>query len=75
METPKFLIADNSEFPEKIFILHTEFPRFILDIETEEIEFYEDLDEEEDVNLETELTDIIEKALAFFDKEMDSYEE
>ena len=73
METPKFLIADNSEFPEKIYILHTDFPRFLLDIETEEIEFYEELEEESDVDLESELAELLEQAYSFFDKEMDSY--
>ncbi len=75
MEAPKFLIADNSEFPEKIFILHTDFPRFLLDIETEEIEWFDDLEEEPDVDLETEIASLMEKAFDFFDREMDSYED
>lgn len=74
MEAPKFLIADNSDYPEKIFIIHTDFPRFLLDIETEEIEWFDDLEEEPDVDLETEIADLMEKAFDFFDKEMDSYE-
>lgn len=74
MEIPKFLIADNSELPDKIYILHTDFPRFLLDVETEEVEWYDDLEEEPDVDLETEITDLIEAAFSFFDKEMDSYE-
>ena len=75
MEAPKFLIADNSEFPEKIFILHTDFPRFLLDIETEEVEWLDDLEEEPDVDLETEIAGLMEKAFDFFDREMDSYED
>lgn len=75
METPKFLIADNSEFPEKIYILHTDFPRFLLDVETEEIEFYDEIEEESDIDIETELASLLEEAFKFFDKEMDSYEE
>lgn len=74
MEIPKFLIADNSELPEKIYILHTDFPRFLLDIETEEVEWYDELEEEPDVDLETEISDLIEAAFLFFDKEMESYE-
>ena len=53
METPKFLIADNSDYPEKIYILHTDFPRFLLDVETEEIEWFYELEEEPDVDSET----------------------
>lgn len=75
METPKFLIADNSEFPEKIYILHTDFPRFLLDVETEEIEWYDELEEETDVELETEVAELLEQAYQFFDKEMESYDE
>ncbi len=75
METPKFLIADNSEFPEKIYILHTDFPRFLLDIETEEIEIYDEIEEDSETDVETELATLLEEAYAFFDKEMDTYEE
>lgn len=74
METPKFLIADNSEFPDKIYIFHTDFPRFLLDVETEEIEWFDALEEESDVELETEIADLLELAYQFFDREMDSYE-
>lgn len=74
MEAPKFLIADNSEFPEKIYILHTEFPRFLLDIETDEVECFDELEEEPDVELETEIAELIDLAYQFFDREMDSYE-
>lgn len=75
METPKFLIADNSEFPEKIYILHTDFPRFLLDIETEEIEIYDEIEEDSETDVEAELATLLEEAFAFFDKEMDTYEE
>jgi hypothetical protein len=75
MEAPKFLIADNSEFPDKIFILHTEFPRFLLDVETEDLEWFDELEDEPDVELETEIASLLEQAYEFFDKEMDSYEE
>lgn len=75
METPKFLIADNSESPDKIYILHTDFPRFLLDVETEEIEWYDALEEEPDVDLETEIAGLLEQAFVFFDREMESYDE
>ena len=38
MKLPKFLLADNSEFPEDLFVVHTEYPRFILNVEEEEVE-------------------------------------
>ena len=43
MVLPKFLLADNSSFPEDIFILHTEFPRFLINLKDDEIEWFEDL--------------------------------
>ncbi|WP_068598888.1 hypothetical protein ACF3NR_00010 [Vaginella massiliensis] len=76
MELPKFLIADNSEFPEKIFILHTEYPRFLLDVENEDVEFFEELNEEDsDAVFEEEMTALVEQAYVFFDREMDLYDE
>lgn len=71
MELPKFLIADNSDFPDKIFILYTDYPRFLLDVETDEVEWFEDLSDEEDAeDFDTEVAALIELALDFYDKEM-----
>jgi len=71
MELPKFLIADNSDYPEKIFILHTEYPRFLLDVETDDVEWFEDLsDEEESEDFDTEVANLIELALDFYDREI-----
>lgn len=75
MQIPKFLIADSSEFPEKFFVFHTEYPRFLLDVTTDDVEWIDDLEEEEGVDLEEEVTGLLELAYEFFDKEMDSYEE
>ncbi len=37
MTLPKFILGDNSEFPEAIFIIHTEFPRFVINLENDEL--------------------------------------
>ena len=42
MVLPKFLLADNSSFPEDIFVLHTEFPRFLINLKDDEIEIIVD---------------------------------
>ena len=42
MKLPKFLMADNSEFPDDLFVVHTEYPRFILNVEEEEVEWLDD---------------------------------
>ena len=71
MELPKFLLADNSTMPDKIFILHTDYPRFLLDVETDDIEWFEDISEEEDnEEFNTEIANLIEDALDFYDQEM-----
>lgn len=75
MQTPEFLIADSSEFPDKIYILHTEFPRFLLDVETEEIEWFDVPEEEADVDMEAEIAALLEQAYQFFDREINTYEE
>ena len=46
MTLPKFLLADNSDFPEDIFVLHTEFPRFLINLKDDQVEWFEDLSKE-----------------------------
>jgi hypothetical protein len=74
MELPKFLLADNSAYPEDIFILHTEFPRFIINLKDDEVEFLDDLNGEKQEDIENEMQQLIEKATAFYDAEMENYE-
>lgn len=73
MELPKFLLADNSNFPEDIFVLHTEFPRFIINLKDDEIEWFEDLSGENEDDIANELETLIEQASTFYDAEMDQY--
>ncbi|WP_313385839.1 hypothetical protein [Chishuiella sp.] len=76
MDLPKFLVADNSTMPDKIFILHTEYPRFLLDVENDDIEWFEDISEEEDnEEFSSEIANLIEEALDFYDQEMASLDE
>jgi hypothetical protein len=74
MNLPKFLLADNSNYPEDIFILHTEFPRFMINLKDDEIEWFEDLSGESEEDLANELNDLIKQAEDFYDKEMEGYE-
>ena len=75
MELPKFVLADNTDFPEDIFIIHLDFPRFIINLESEEIEFLESIDESEATEIEAEMETLIELAGAFYDREMERYVE
>ncbi|NCT08995.1 MAG: hypothetical protein GW772_02785 [Flavobacteriia bacterium] len=74
MNLPKFLLADNSNFPEDIFVLHTEFPRFVINLKDDEIEWFEDLSGENEEDIANELSTLIEQASLFYDKEMAQYE-
>ncbi|WP_445749349.1 hypothetical protein [Polaribacter sp.] len=74
MNLPKFLLADNSQFPEDIFVLHTEFPRFVINLKDDEIEWFEDLSGENEEDIANELSTLIEQASQFYDDEMSQYE-
>lgn len=75
MELPKFVLADNTDHPEDIFIIHLDFPRFIVNLESEEIEFLESIEESESTEIEAEMESLIEQAGAFYDREMERYVE
>ena len=73
MVLPKFLLADNSKFPEDIFVLHTEFPRFIINLKDDSVEWFEDLTGESEEDIATELAGLMDKAGEFYDEEMKEY--
>lgn len=75
MELPKFLLGDNTDFPNAVFVIHTEFPRFIINLENDEIEWFEDFDKSEEEELLTEAEICIQEATEFYDKEIALYEE
>ncbi|MEK9604092.1 MAG: hypothetical protein VW127_06690 [Flavobacteriaceae bacterium] len=74
MDLPKFLIADNSELEEAIFVVHTEYPRFFLNVVNDDIHWMEEFEKEDKAELESQTTNLIEQALNFYDKEMKSFE-
>ena len=43
MELPKFLLGDNTDCANDIFVIHTDFPRFIINLLDDEIEWLEDM--------------------------------
>ena len=50
MDLPKFVLGDNTDYPDDIFIIHLDYPRFIINLKDDEVEFMEedeDLDEAE----------------------------
>ena len=74
MILPKFILGDNSEFPEAIFVIHTEFPRFIINLGNDEVTWLEQFDKEDQKELEEETKTAIEEASKFYDSEVANYE-
>ena len=73
MEFPKFLLGDNTDFPDAVFVVHTEFPRFIINLENDEVEWLEDFDQHDQKELETEAEGLIQEATDFYDREVEHY--
>lgn len=75
MDFPKYLLGDNSDYPDAIFVIHTEFPRFIINLENDEVEWLEDFNAQDQKELETEAENLIQGANDFYDREIARYEE
>ena len=75
MEFPKFLLGDNTDYSDAIFVIHTEFPRFIINLENDEVEWLEDFDQHDEKELELEMENLINEATAFYDREVARYED
>lgn len=73
MTLPKFILGDNSDYPDAIFVIHTEFPRFIINLENDEVEWLEEFDNHDKKELETETENFIKEATAFYDREVEHY--
>ena len=74
MELPKFLLGDNTDFADDIFVIHLEYPRFIINLKDDEVEFIEEAEDLDEAELNAEMEGLIELANAFYDREMERYE-
>ncbi|RYJ41730.1 hypothetical protein [Flavobacterium beibuense] len=74
MELPKFLLGDNTDHPEDIFIIHLDYPRFIINLKDDEVEFLEEPEDLDENELNSEMESLIEQANNFYDREMERYE-
>lgn len=75
MQLPKFLLGDNTDFSDDIFIIHTDYPQFIINLVNDEIEWLEDVTGENQDELTNEINKLIEQASSFYDREMERYQE
>ena len=74
MDLPKFILGDNTDFPDSIFIVHTEYPRFILNLENDSIKWLESFSSSDEEELVTQTKKLIEEASMFYDREVSRYE-
>mgnify|MGYP006929322694 CR=1 FL=1 len=76
MKPPKFLMGDNTQSPDSIFVIHTGNPSFVLDVDSEEVFFLEkgfgEADREETAN---QISELVSEAMEFYDSEIQAYEE
>ncbi|GAA4239521.1 hypothetical protein GCM10022291_34160 [Postechiella marina] len=75
MSLPKFILGDNTEYPNAIYVIHTDFPRFIINLENDEVEWFEDFSADDKAELETETENAIKEATDFYDSEIAKYDE
>ena len=75
MELPRFLLADSTQLPDEMFVLHTEYPRFIINLVNDDIEWFDDLDkEEEEEELVNLVAHLVAEANKFYENELEEYE-
>ncbi len=74
MEIPAFLLADNTDTPDALFVIHTQYPRFAWDLQQDEVEWFDHLEGTEE-DLIDEVGRLMETAQAFYEREMRRHEE
>ena len=75
MEYPKFLLGDNTDFPDDIFVIHMDYPRFVINLANDEVEILEDVEDLDENEIAEEMEALVVEATEFYDREMKRYEE
>ena len=75
MELPKFILGDNTNHPNAIYVIHTDFPRFIINLEDDEVEWFEEFDDQDQKEIEAEAENLIKAATDFYDREVAVYDD
>lgn len=75
MNIPKYLLGDNTDFPDAIFVIHTEFPRFIINLADDSIEWLEEFNSQDQNELTEETENCIKEASEFYDREIGRYDD
>ena len=74
MNLPKFILGDNTDFPNAIFVIHTHYPRFIINLQNDEVEWLENFDSKDEAELLSQAQDLVASATAFYDREVSRYD-
>ena len=80
MKIPKFLVGDNTDSQDTVFIVHTESPKFVLNLDTDDVMWMDDdlpelLGTADEAELTTAISELIALADEFYQREIDRYEE
>lgn len=80
MEIPKFLVGDNTECADTVFIIHTQAPKFILNLDNDDVKWLDDdlpelLGTDNEAELTTAISELLAQADEFYQREIDRYEE
>jgi hypothetical protein len=74
MILPKFILGDNTDYPNAIFVIHTEFPRCVINLEKDEIEWLEEFNQNDEEELLNETEIMVKLASEFYDREVSRYD-
>jgi len=74
MDLPKFILGDNTDYEEDIFIVHLDYPRCIINLLNDEVEWLEE-PEGSEAELSIAVAELVEEASRFYDREMERYDE
>ena len=74
MNLPEFLLGDNTDYDDSIFVIHTQYPRFIIDLTNEDVEWLDDVSEEDPAELAEEAERLFVAASEFYDREVERIE-
>ena len=76
MKIPKFLVGDNTDSQDTVFIVHTESPKFVLNLDTDDVMWMDDdlpelLGTADEAELTTAISELLALADEFYQREID----
>ncbi|MDD4820477.1 MAG: hypothetical protein PHD21_06555 [Flavobacteriales bacterium] len=74
MNLPKFLLGDNTDCDDAIFVIHTQYPRFIINLVDDDVEWMDDVSEEDERELAEESEKLFVQAGEFYEREIERIE-